>query len=126
MAHDELLEERLTHSIIGGFFDVYNALDFGYLEQAYVAALELELRDRGHRVEREVGVVVRYKGRAVAQHRMDMVVDGRVVVEAKSTQELHPVSARQLYSYLRASGLSVGLLLHFGPKPYFRRIICRR
>jgi GxxExxY protein len=125
MARIELREEQLTRSIIGAFFDVFNALDFGFLEQVYVGALECELRERGHRVDREVAVSVRYKGRPVAMQRIDMIVDRRVVVEAKATRELHPIASRQLYAYLRASTLDVGLLLHFGPKPTFRRVICR-
>ena len=52
-----------------------------------------------------------------------MVVDGRLVVETKSTFTLHPTALRQLYSYLRASRLEVGLLLHFGPSPKFHRVI---
>ena len=124
MAREDLLEEGLTRSIIGAFFDVYNALDYGYFEQAYVTALELELRERGHLVERETSVAVTYKGRTVALQRLDMVVDGRVVVEAKAGESLSPAALRQLYAYLRASRIPVGLLLHFGPRPTFRRLTC--
>jgi GxxExxY protein len=58
MNHVELLEERITHSIIGAFFEVYNTLGFGFLEHIYVMALERELLARGHRVSRQVGVPV--------------------------------------------------------------------
>jgi GxxExxY protein len=58
MTRIELLEENLTHSIIGAFFEVYNTLGFGFLEHIYVLALERELIARGHRVSRQVGVVV--------------------------------------------------------------------
>ena len=54
MARNELIEERLTHSVIGAFYEVYNTLGYGFLEHLYKAALERELRDRGHRVGREV------------------------------------------------------------------------
>ncbi len=53
-----------------------------------------------------------------------MVVDERVVVEAKATEILHPNASRQLFAYLRATRLEVGLLLHFGPRPRFHRVVC--
>ena len=52
-----------------------------------------------------------------------MIVDGKVVIEAKSTLELHDSATRQLHNYLRASSLEIGLLLHFGPEPKFFRLI---
>src|SRR5688500_14738708 len=60
MARGELVQERLTYSVIGAFFEVYNALGFGFLEHLYATALERELRSRGHRVGREVSVPVFY------------------------------------------------------------------
>ena len=66
MPQIELLEGPLSHSIIGAFYDVYNTLDFGFLEHIYKSALEKELRSRGHRVEREARVVVHYKGEPLA------------------------------------------------------------
>ena len=77
-----LVEERLTHSIIGAFFQVYNRLGFGFLESVYVQALERELRARGLRVGREVAVRIYYDGVELCQYRIDMVVNEKVVVEA--------------------------------------------
>ena len=125
MAVGELIEERLTHSVIGAFFDVYNTLGFGFLEHVYVMALERELLERGHRVAREVYVPVFYKGALLATQRIDMIVDDRLVVETKSTRALHKDATRQLYNYLRATKLEVGLLLHFGPEAKFYRLISR-
>ena len=123
MPTGRLLEGALTHSIIGAFYDVYNTLDFGFLEHVYKAALENELRDRGHKVEREARVVVHYKGDPIAVQIVDMIVDERVVVEAKSTSELRPQWGRQVQNYLRATSLQVGLLLHFGLEAKFYRIV---
>ena len=124
MTRQALVEERLTGSIIRAYYDVYNTLGFGFLENVYVLALERELLARNHDVAREVSVRVTYKGEELCTQRLDMVVDDKVVVETKSTQELHPVSLRQLYSYLRASSFDVGLLLHFGREPKFYRLVC--
>ncbi len=86
-------------------------------------AMERELRERGHDVAREVGITVTYGGEALGTQRLDMIVDGKLVVETKSTYELHRAAPRQLYNYLRATNLDVGLLLHFGPEPRFQRLI---
>jgi GxxExxY protein len=123
MSKGWLVEEKLTHSILGAFFEVYNALGYGYLEHIYVTALERELLARGHSVAREVGVRVIYKGEELGYQRLDMIVDGKVVLETKSTQELHESATRQLHNYLRATNLEVGLLLHFGPEPRFFRLV---
>jgi GxxExxY protein len=125
MSQRELAHERLTHSIIGAFYEVYNHLGFGFLEQIYAAALTRELRARGHHVAREVGVPVLYKGVVIGRQRLDLLVDGTVVTETKATHELHASASRQVYNYLRGTGLRVGLLLHFGPEPRFYRVGCR-
>lgn len=122
MTIGELAHERLTYSIIGAFFDVYNELGYGLLESLYMAALELELRARGHRVAREVLVPVFYKGREIGRQRIDMVVDETVIIEGKATRRLPAIAKRQTYSYLCASRLRVALLLHFGPKATHYRI----
>jgi GxxExxY protein len=117
-----LAEERLTHEIIGAFFRVYNTLGFGFLEHVYAAALERELMRRGLSVSREHWVRIYYDGVELCQQRLDFVVEEKVVVEIKSTFELHKSAARQIRSYLRATDLEVGLLFHFGPEAKFYRL----
>ena len=112
----ELIEEKLTYAIIGAGFEAYNALGYGFLEHVYVMALERELLERGHRVSRELAVPVFYKGQELCTQRLDMVVDGKVVVEVKATRSLAEDAVRQLSNYLRSTRLEVGLLIHFGPK----------
>ena len=116
-----LLEEDLSPSVIGAFFEVYNTLGFGFLEHVYTAALERELRNRHHEVAREVGVRIIYKGEHLASQRLDMIIDEKLVIEVKSSQQLPPVALRQLFNYLKSTNLEVGLLLHFGPEPKFYR-----
>jgi len=91
-----LLHQGVTESIIGAFYDVYNALGFGFLENVYCGALTYELRHRGHRVAREVSVPVFYKGVQIAKYKIDFVVNDVVVVELKSTEVLNPSDQRQL------------------------------
>ena len=123
MAELDLLEEGVTRSIIGAFYEVSRNLGYGLLEQLYASALEHELRARGHAVAREVRVPVTYKGIALGWQRLDMVIDERVIVEVKATESLSPSARRQLLSYLAATRLEVGLLLHFGPKSRFYRLV---
>lgn len=122
MPHAGLVEAELTHSAIGAFYEVYNTLGFGFFEHIYIRALERELRERGHTVAREVAVRVMYKGMDLGTQRLDMILDDRVVVESKSTYELHRAATRQVYNYLRATNLQVGLLFHFGPRPRVFRL----
>ncbi len=122
-ANGELLEERLTHSIIGAFFEVHKTLGYGFRERIYVLALERELRARGYDVARDVGVMVYYRDEPLARQMLDLVVDDKVVVEVKATGHLHPTGTAQLFSYLCGTHLEVGLLLHFGRVPRFHRIV---
>lgn len=123
MPIESLLEHRTTESIIGAFYHVYNRLGYGFLENVYTLALERELRARGHKVDREYSVTVFYEGEPLTTVRLDMVVDRKVVVENKSTSVLPAFAQRQLFNYLRASTLEVGLILHFGPVARFYRLV---
>ena len=125
MQKERLIQEALTRSVIGAFYDVYNGMGYGFLESVYGNALERDLIALGHRVAREVGVVVRYKGDPIGVQRLDMIVDEKLIVEIKSTERIPQTAMRQLFSYLKASDLAVGLLLHFGPEPKFYRQIFR-
>jgi GxxExxY protein len=118
-----LFEERLTHSIIGAFYEVYNYYGFGLSEKVYKGALEIELRERGHKVDREVWILIYYKGTPVTWQRVDMIVDDKVIVESKASARLPPDAEPQLLGYVCATRLELGLLLHFGLRPRFRRLI---
>ena len=121
----ELAEEARIRSVTEAFFAVYNELGFGFLESVYSAALERELRRRGHEVAREVRVQVYFRGVPVAWHRLDMIADRCLVIENKSTELLPKVAHRQLQNYVCATKLEVGLLLHFGPEPKLYRHVSR-
>ena len=123
MTSGALLEEETTNQIVGAFFDVYNTLGFGFLEHVVAEALERELVERARMVQKEVAVSVWYKGIILSAQSVDMIVDDRVVVEIESTEVLAPTAQRQILSYLRATSFQVGLLLHFGPKPRFSRVV---
>jgi GxxExxY protein len=121
-AAEYLPEGRITGEIIGVFFNVYNALGFGFLESVYRRAMRDDLRARGLDVKDESPISVRYNGREVGHFRLDLLVEDRVAVELKATMLLGPTDKRQLLNYLRATNLEVGLLLHFGPDARFIRV----
>ena|SRR5687768_15804574 len=119
-----LLERESTNAIIGAFYEVYNTLGFGFLEHVYTLALERELIARGRNVGREVSVPITYKGDFLTNHRTDLIVDEKIIVEVKATEILPRFTRRQTLNYLRATKLEVALILHFGPEARFQRIIC--
>jgi GxxExxY protein len=122
----DLVEGRLTGEVIGAFFEVYNTLRFGFLESVYARAMQLELTRRSIPHVREAVLVVRFKGDSVGRYRPDLLVAGRLVVELKATYASGDADRRQLLNYLRATGMQVGLLLHFGPEPAFHRVVLSR
>lgn len=126
MNYDDLIEFPRCRSIVGAFYDVYNYYGYGLPEAAYAGALEYALGDRGHEVVRELAVPIAYHGRHVCWIRLDFVVDHRIVLENKATEKLPPLADRQLFNYLRATSFQVGLLLHFGPRPGFRKLVDTR
>jgi GxxExxY protein len=119
-----LLCEAITGAVIGSFRDVHRELGFGYRERIYGLAMERDLTAKGHQVDREVAVMVYFRGEPLARQVLDMIIDERVVVEMKATERLHPHASHQLFSYLCATQLEVGLLLHFGHEPKVHRMIC--
>src|SRR5215510_13961369 len=119
----ELLEKALTDKILRVFYRVYDYLGFGFLESVYCNALAIEFTAEGIEFIREPKIDVYYKGQRIGQYKSDFLVEGRVVVEVKSTEILSLANKRQLLNCLSASDPEVGLLLHFGPKPHFDRFV---
>jgi len=94
---------------------VHTGVGPGLLESAYEAILAKELTKRGLIVERQKPFPIFWEGEPlVEEFRVDLLVSGTVIVELKSTEMMHPVHPKQLLTYLRLSGLPVGLLLNFG------------
>jgi GxxExxY protein len=118
-----LLFRELTQEILSAFYTVYNELGHGFLESVYQNSLVVELETRNLRVEREVPIEIVYLGKCVGVYRIDMLVARQVLVEIKSSSVIGASDSRQLFNYLRASKVNVGLLLHFGPRPAHRRFV---
>ena len=109
-----MTDNELTYEIRGAIFDVYNELGPGLLESVYEEAMAFELKERGLEVERQVEVPVIYKGNELKTPlRLDLIVNNQVIVELKSVEEMKPVFAKQLLTYLKLLDKRVGLLVNF-------------
>ncbi|MGH9602244.1 MAG: GxxExxY protein [Terriglobales bacterium] len=116
MSEEEKLNQ-LTREIIGAAIQVHRALGPGLLESAYEACLVYELSQRGLRVEQQKPLPVVYRAvQLECGYRLDLLVESSVIVEIKSVEELAPIHGVQLLSYLRLSGLKVGLLINFNER----------
>jgi GxxExxY protein len=105
--------DELITRIIGYAIRVHSELGPGFLEAIYACALEVECEQAKIAFEREKAIVVRYRDRVIAGHRLDFVVEDRVVLEIKAAFRLEPLFQAKLISYLRATRLRVGLLINF-------------
>ena len=104
----------LTEKIIGAAFEVHRQMGNGFLEKVYENAMVRELVEGGLRLETQHPIPVAYKGHVVGSYFADILVEGSVICEIKAIETLLPIHESQLLHYLKATGISVGLLLNFG------------
>ena len=108
---------RITESVIGAAIAVHRELGPGLLESAYEACLAFELVERGLTVEQQKALPVKYRGVKVdCGYRIDLLAEGKVIIELKAVERLEPIHEAQLLSYLKLSGCKVGLLINFNVK----------
>ena len=115
-----MLHKELTGEILRIFYEVYNDLSYGFLENVYENAMIVELKKAGLHCERQVPIKVFYKGVEVGTFFADILVEGCVILELKSGP-LKIEHEFQLLNYLKATEIEVGLLLSFGKEPNFVR-----
>ena len=116
-------ENDFSHAVIGAAVEVQRVLGVGLLESAYAAALALELLERGVAFEREVAISACYKGQPLGVgFRADFIVEGSLLVELKALEAINDLHRAQLLSYLRVSGLKLGLLINFHAYPLVKGI----
>jgi GxxExxY protein len=108
---------QITEKIIGAAIEVHRALGPGLLESAYEACLVYELNERGLKVEAQKPIPLVYKAVSLdCGYRLDVLVEESVIVEIKSIDRIMPIHRAQVISYLRLTGLPVGLLINFNVK----------
>lgn len=118
-----LLYEDKTDKIIKIFYNVYNALGYGFLEKVYEAALVIELSKNGFEVKRQAPIKVYYDGQLIGDYYCDLIVDDLILIELKSVETLVIAHQKQTINYLKASEFEVALLLNFGDTPQVKRLL---
>ena len=113
----------VTERIIGVFYDAYNELGYGFLECVYEESLVIALTDAGLTANRQIHLPVWFRGHKVGEFRADMLVEHSVLLELKSARSLDPAHEAQLLHYLKSTEIEVGMLLNFGSRPQFRRLL---
>jgi GxxExxY protein len=119
-----IIYSDLSYEIMGAVFEVHKELGPGFLESVYKKALVLELTNRGMKADVEKVFGLTYKGKKVGTHRLDLLVEDKIVVELKTVERFAPHHTAQLLSYLRASGHRLGILVNFSKaKVESRRVV---
>jgi len=116
--------EELSRKIIGAAIKVHRELGPGFLENIYEKALKIELSEHDINLEFQKEVIIKYQGIDIGTHRLDLLVENKIILELKAVKELADIHYAQLRSYLKATGLKVGLLLNFAkPTLEIKRIV---
>lgn len=116
-------DEALTGKIIEAIIRVHQTLGPGFLESIYRNALVIELRRRDLLVDQEHEIPIDYEGILVGKHRLDLLVERRIVIELKTIEAFGKAHYAQLRSYLKAMGQHIGILVNFAlEKADFRRV----
>lgn len=121
-----LLHADVTERVLAAAFAVHGELGPGFLESVYEAALAHEFGLRGITFERQVEVPVYFRDEQVGKHRLDLIVEGKVVVELKCVTDFSDIHTSIVTSYLRATNMKIGLLLNFAkPSLEIKRVAYR-
>ena len=104
---------RLTEQVIGAAIEVHRELGAGFLESTYERALSIELNLRGIKHRVQVPCSLKYKGQDIGEGKLDLLIEGVLIVELKSVKELVDAHTTQALAYLKATGLSLALIINF-------------
>jgi GxxExxY protein len=116
--------EVLSRKIIGAAIEVHRELGPGFLEHIYEEALKIEFSEHCLNFESQKEIKIKYLGTDVGSHRLDLLVENKIILELKAVKEFNDIHFAQLRSYLKATGLKVGLLLNFAkPTLEIKRIV---
>jgi GxxExxY protein len=110
---DKIFYKELSYSIVGAVIEVHRHLGPGQLESNYERALAKELATREIPFKRQVSIDSVYKGDVIGTFVVDMIVNDQIILELKAVERLHPNHTAQVVSYLRTTGLRLGLLINF-------------
>ena len=116
--------EELSKKIIGAAIEVHRALGPGFLENIYEQALKVELAEHDIHYDSQKDIKIKYLRVEVGLHRLDLLIENQIIIELKAVKELTDIHFAQLRSYLKATGLKVGLLFNFAkPTLEIKRVV---
>ncbi len=111
---DDIVEKDLSYSIVKAGYEVFNGLGPGFAENIYEEATILVLKKYGHIIEQQKQVDVYFQGENIGFHKLDLVVNERVILELKAVSEIAAVHKQQALAYLKATGLQLAIVINFG------------
>ncbi len=118
-----MLYEGLSDKIIKCFYDTYNELGRGFLENIYENALSIVFQENGLIHQKQKDIDVFFHKKKIGYYRADIIVEDKIILELKAVAKIKPEHQAQLINYLKATGIKIGYILNFGDKPEFRRFI---
>ena len=113
----KLQDEDLSQKIIGAAIEVHRSLGPGFLESLYEEALCIELDNLGIPYERQKTLEIRYRDHKIGEHRLDLLIASKLVVELKAVKEIEPIHFTIVRSYVKASNATSGIILNFSTMP---------
>ena len=111
---DDIVEKDLSYSIVKAAYEVFNGLGPGFAENIYEEAMILVLKKYGHIVEQQKRVDVYFQGENIGFHKLDLVINERVILELKAVSEIAAIHKQQALAYLKATGLQLAIVINFG------------
>ncbi|HKJ66863.1 MAG TPA: GxxExxY protein [bacterium] len=115
--------KAITDKILKAFYEVYNELGKGFLESVYENSLFMLLTEYGLHVEQQSPKQVKFRGTVVGEFRADLIVEQKVLFGLKAVKHILPEHQAQMINYLKATDIEGGLVLNFGDKPEFKRLV---
>lgn len=109
-----IVEKELSYLIMQAAYEVHNGLGPGFPESIYEEAMNRELARKGVKLERQKKIQVQYKGEKIGEFIIDHIANGKIILEYKAVSEIAQIHKQQALSYLKATGLELAIVIHFG------------
>lgn len=123
-SQEKIIYPELSYKIIGIIFDVFNSLGYGYQEKYYQKAIGVALKENNIEFKEQVPVKISYKNNTLGTYFLDFLVDNKIVLEIKKSSRFSRKNIEQVFAYLKASNLKLGILINFSPNDVkFKRIL---
>jgi GxxExxY protein len=120
----DLVYPELSYQITGILFEIFKQLGSGYQEKYYQRAIALELKKHSLRYQEQVSVPLQYKGDKIGNYFLDFLIGGKIILEIKKSKHFSKKNIEQIYAYLKATGLRLGILANFTKDGVtFKRIV---